>query len=290
MKKTKEELRVDLDQLGLEWYHCPSEDDAVRKSLEWKIFEDIYALFQPPEDHPAHQKITEAISEMYLEDMRRFDARKNASLSVFFSSRLERRGIDIEREDKGLKREEAKDPVTGKRETKWVDKSVRSDEVWSTISVPDATEDLVNVDATASKLVSAMLNLPGRLEGRKNNPVRRNYYRLFFTDSVTAGINSDESADAFRRWERDLFRMIKIRFLDYLMTRECRNVDAIKNTRLKPYGQMVSGRPMDKEPKQPLPLDVYVAYIAQNEKYKANEQAVSMQRTSYYEFLRSCLT
>ena len=289
MKKTNAELREELDRLGLEWYHCPLEDDAVRKSLEWKIFEDVYLLFQPPVSHPDHQKITEAISEMYLMDMRRFDAEKNTSLSAFFGGRLKQRGIDIDRQDKGLKREEAEDPVTGEKKSKWVDKAVRSDEVWQTMSVPDAVADLVNLDDVACKLVTAMLDLPNRLEGRKNNPIRCNYYRLFFTDGVTAGICSDETADAFRRRERDLFQVIKTQFLDYFMVQECRTVDEIKNTRLKPYGQMVLGRPIDEEPKQPLPLDIYVTYLTQVEAYKADQQAVSMQRTDYYEFLRSCL-
>lgn len=316
MKKEKEKLREELDQLGLEWYHCPPEDDAVRKKLEWKIFEDVYLLFQPPDYHPDHQKITEAISEMYLKDMRRFDAEKNASLSAFFGGRLRLRGFDIDREDKGLKREEVEDPDgglkhekgedpdgglkhekgkipdTGKKKSKWVNPTVQtdSDDGWPTISVPDPTGILIDLDDIACKLVAAMLDLSNRLEGRKNNPIRRNYYRLFFTDSVTAGIDSDETATAFRNWERDLFQVMKTQFLDYFMVRECRTVDAIKNTRLKPYGQMVPGRSMDGEPKQPLPLDVYVAYLTKNEEYKANEQAVSMQRTDYYEFLRSCLT
>ena len=290
MKKTKAELRENLDWLGLEWYRCPPEDDAVRKSLEWKIFEDVYALFQPPESHPDFQKITEAISKMYLEDMRRFDPSQNVSLSAFFGGRLKLRGIDIEREDKGLKPEKAEDPVTGTKKAVRVDKNVQSEEVWQTLSVPDTTEDLVNVDAIACKLVSAMLDLPNRLEGRKNNPVRRNYFRLFFTDGVADGICSNETADAFRSQERDLFQVIKTPFLDYFMARECRNVDEIKMTGLKPYGQMVPGRPMDQEPKQPLPLDVYTAYLRQIEMYKADQQAVSMQRTAYYKFLRSCLT
>lgn len=294
MKKTKAALREELDRLGLEWYHCPPEDDAVRKSLEWKIFENVYALFQPPEGHPDHQIITEAISVIYQKDMLRFDPAKNASLSAFIGGRVKRRGIDIDREDRGLKREEAEDPVTGEKKARWVDPFVRAaeeDDPLEAVStgLRDRPEAGVELDATAAVLIKAMLQMPFFLNGQANNSTRHNYFRLFFTEGVVSAIHCAETEASFTRHERDLFQAMKVEFLDFFMARQCRDVPAIRSSALKPYGSLVDNKPMDEEPPQPLPYDVYISYLDRVEGYRATPSSISPKKQAYKQFLKRVL-
>ena len=81
------------------------------------------------------------------------------------------------------------------------------------------------------------------------------------TDKLVEILHGDHDSGPFEAHERELFESaVKTEFLDYFMTRNCRRVLTLRDCPVKPYGDLVDGRPM-KHPGHPLPNDVYLTYI-----------------------------
>lgn len=277
--------REKLNALGEEWGRCGPGDDARRQALQNDVFMQIYPLLT--------EARREVIGMFFEKDWPGFDPQKG-SLSAFLFKRLEDRCKDREYEDRGWWRPTVEDPQTGEKRRAWKNPYVNNeagaeDGAPLLECLPDrAAGDLeagLRMDDIACEMLVLMLNLPQRLEGRANNPIRRKYFRLFFTDNVVNILHTRSAPEGFLRRERDLFGAMSEGFLDYFMRRCCRTVQKIIDTGLKPYGELVEGRPMDKEPDQPLPVDVYIAYLDQEEHYRAGSSAVSQQRTAYQAFL-----
>ena len=152
----------------------------------------------------------------------------------------------------------------------------------------DMVENLL-YDEGMVQLMTLALNFPQRLNGRASNAARINYFRMFFTDNVVDILHRYDRA-IFEAHERELFSgALKIAFLDFFMAERCRRVRELQFCPLKPYGEMVEGRPME-EPGQPLPNDVYITYLNTMENRNIKSAGtISGQRTAYEEFVRSNL-
>ena len=278
--------RERLDQIGREWCAMPKEgDEAAKMALQNEVFLLAMELFPGEID---------AMGAFFEGDWQKFDADKGA-LSAFFSARLGHRMKDLARQD-----------IDGRRETKISDRTDKEiavktrhdsldmpigDDSGDTMGslIPGKSSEGGNklaLDDMTLELLTLMLTLPERLSGRANNPARINYYRLFFTDSAVEILQTSSHGQVFIRHERDLFTAIKTEFLDYILYQSCRTAVEIINSDLKRYGDLVDGRTMDEPPGQPLPLDVYAAYIKRVEQKNVNTSAISMQRSSYRDFLK----
>lgn len=145
----------------------------------------------------------------------------------------------------------------------------------------------VDAREMAGALISLILDLPTKLRGQANNPARVRYYRMFFTDEATDIIARGGGA-FFLRHERDLFRAMYLAFLDFFMAAPCRTVAAVERAHLKPYGEMVPGRPME-EATQPLPIDVYTQYLRTEGVELRSDATISNQRDAYRTFKRENL-
>ncbi len=278
--------RERLDQIGRKWCELPPEGcDAARMALQNEIF--ILAMEVFP-------KKADAMGLFFLNDWQAFNAEAGA-LSDFLAARLGYRIKDLVRQD-----------YDGRRETKISDRTDKEiavktrhdsldmpigDDSGDTMGslIPGKSSEGGNklaLDDMTLELLTLMLTLPERLSGRANNPTRINYYRLFFTDSAVEILQASSHGQVFIRHERDLFAAIKTEFLDYILYRSCRTAVEIINSDLKRYGDLVDGRTMDEPPGQPLPLDVYAAYMKKVEHKNVNTSAISMQRSSYRDFLK----
>lgn len=274
-----------IDQLAVQWYELPEEgNEAAKKNLEEQLFFAVFQLLSSPGSQ--QNAVAEAFGEFWLTDWKRFDPARS-SMSRFLRSRLEFRVRDLNRQDNGLRKKTADGEEITIRNS-----SLDDEEAFTQISgIEDlnaaAALDEILLDELACQCIALILELPDRLHGKANNPEKINYYRMFFTDGVVNYIRSDP-AQLFFPHERDLFRAIRLPFLDYFLSQKCRTVPSIALSSTKPYGELVENRPM-KPVEQPLPNDVYSAYMFRVEERKAGAPAISQQRQAYRAFLKEIL-
>lgn len=152
-----------------------------------------------------------------------------------------------------------------------------------------SVEDLAAYNDTALTFLMLHIDVQSALEGRGNNPTRVLYFRLFFTDTFVRICQSVETPEAFIRHERDAFEAMRLSFLDFFMTQKCRTVPVLRDCPVKPYGEMVPGKPMQ-EAELPLGNDVYLTYLNTCEGLDLKgESSVSQMRKPYREFLKASI-
>lgn len=268
----KTAARAKLEQLCARWAALGPEDQGRKLDVENEIFLLVYQLFPGRESE---------IGTVFLKDWKHFDPAKGPAYG-FFSARISLRQKDAYRDQKVYEDHTVADtaqPDDGRGESLL--------EGLPAGAGADPGERL-DLDDTACEFLSVILDLRSHLQGRANNPTRHNYFRMFFTDSVAAGLHDGPPPPVFVKRERDLFTALKLEFLDFFMEENCRSVADICRSPLKPYGALVEGRSME-ETKLPLPGDVYVSYLSRMENTRVNVSAVSQQRQIYREELKKWL-
>lgn len=289
-KETKDALWERLEALVIQWKALGEGDDAVRLKLNVEMSEILGKLY------PWHNAKWANIGAFWRADMPKFDPAEGTFRS-FMEARLELRKQDAERKESGMHRKTVIE--NGEKVQKWVqDESLNAPaspdgedtrEKIDELSDSAAPSPQARVDARemAGALISLILDLPTKLRGQANNPARVRYYRMFFTDEATDVIARGGGA-FFLRHERDLFRAMYLAFLDFFMDASCRTVAAVERAHLKPYGEMVPGRPME-EATQPLPIDVYTQYLRTEGVELRSDATISNQRDAYRTFKRENL-
>lgn len=262
--------RESLQKKFREWHDMPEEgNEAARLRAYEDLFDAAMKLFPWQQD---------AFGLFFEMDWDKYDPAKG-DLYGFMSFRLKRRMADLGRQD----------AIGGSS----LDAGIGGEDDFSLLDAApgdaDVDDSALMIDETTLSVMTLMLDMKSRMGGRAGNPVKINYFRLFFTDGVVNAIQAGEAAEAFARRERDLFRVIKEPFLNFFMASPCARVADILASELKPYGEMVEGRPME-PPEQPLPNDVYTTYLERVEHYTAKAAAVSQQRTDYRAFMRANLS
>lgn len=289
-KETKDALWERLEALVIQWKALGEGDDAVRLKLNVEMSEILGKLY--PWDNAKWANI----GAFWRADMPKFDPAEGTFRS-FMEARLELRKQDAKRKESGMHRKTVIE--NGEKVQKWVqDESLNAPaspdgedtrEKIDELSDSAAPSPQARVDARemAGALLSLILDLPTKLHGQANNPARVRYYRMFFTDEATDIIARGGGA-FFLRHERDLFRAMYLAFLDFFMAASCRTVAAVERAHLKPYGEMVPGRPME-EATQPLPIDVYTQYLRTEGVELRSDATISNQRDAYRTFKRENL-
>lgn len=289
-KETKDALWERLEAIVIQWKALGEGDDAVRLKLNVEMSEILGKLY--PWDNAKWANI----GAFWRADMPKFDPAEGTFRS-FMEARLELRKQDAKRKESGMHRKTVIE--NGEKVQKWVqDESLNAPaspdgedtrEKIDELSDSAAPSPQARVDARemAGALISLILDLPTKLRGQANNPARVRYYRMFFTDEATDIIARGGGA-FFLRHERDLFRAMYLAFLDFFMAASCRTVAAVERAHLKPYGEMVPGRPME-EATQPLPIDVYTQYLRTEGVELRSDATISNQRDAYRTFKRENL-
>ena len=132
-----------------------------------------------------------------------------------------------------------------------------------------------------------IIQLVTHLEGRANNPERRNWFRLFFTEGVTCSIKKE--GQIFTQ-EREIFETIKQPYLDFYMSDVCRTQKKLYQTPLRMYGEIVPGQDCSKKPPLPFHADISLAYLEQCEGKKVGNSTRSNQYIPYKQLIEKLKT
>ena len=277
-----------LNALGERWAAIREQGELNEKeNVKAEIYELAFQLFP---------QYIDAMGIFFETEWPKFDPQKG-SLYGLFANRLKKRKLTNDWKEQGIRFKVWKDAETGKNITEKImpvslqqkaDAEGEAELEDFQVSQTETPEDHAQTDAVAYELLMTILALPELLHGRANNPQRLMYFRMFFTDSVTDIIRTQQTPMYFVEHERDLFQAIQVPFLDFFAAQTCRTVEEIQNSWNKLYGEIVSGRPME-ELEHPLPGDIYCAYLEQNEEIKIGLFALSNQRAAYKQLLKERL-
>ena len=117
-------------------------------------------------------------------------------------------------------------------------------------------ENIMDTDVLLGDLTALILNFSKR-KGKENNPSRLVWYRQFYTEDMTLAM---KVRPIYFLHERDIFSAMDVEYLDYYMATPCRTGQAVKNTPLKPYCQVVPTRKEVCPVPVPIPKEVVVCY------------------------------
>lgn len=279
-----------MESLVTTWKALGTGDDAVRQHVNLEITETMLALFPKSQD-------LDALGMFWIQDLGKYDPALG-SFQTFVTARLKLRKADMKYQDSGAHRVTVEE--NGSKCQRWIGSvslDSRTDEEGGRTEIdrymaPQALqnngEEWLELEDRVGQLIAAILRLPHLLNRQANNEARINYYRMFFTDGMVNLMHSTgEKLDISH--ERDLFRAMKIPFLDFFLERNCRTVREILGTDLKDYGEMVPGRSMEK-PKQPLPNDIYMQYLNDREQMNLKSPStITNQRNAYRAFFKEVL-
>lgn len=272
--------KIRLNELGKQWkLYSPVEDKAAYEArwLEiWTALFDIYYPYLQTEPQlNAFEKTLEQVRE-------KFDADKG-TLSAFFSTHLNWNTVDATKKEM---KENPLDRIDGSpdpygSETDDVDQRITRD-----------TATLGGIDDVEGEFLmnSALVELSGQIlhfsenHGKKNgNPLRRNYFQLFYTSGVTSFVKMDKDAPSFQH-QRDIEAAMKVPFVDYCMIQRCRTLFDIYEGDLKQYGAVVEGLPSDKQKSViplPVPDQVGRSYLKNVENLSVSKSTYSEQKSAY---------
>lgn len=279
-----------MESLVTTWKALGTGDDAVRQHVNLEITETMLALFPKSQD-------LDALGMFWIQDLGKYDPALG-SFQTFVTARLKLRKADMKYQDSGAHRVTVEE--NGSKCQRWIGSvslDSRTDEEGGRTEIDrymapqalqDNGEEWLELEDRVGQLIAAILRLPQLLNRQANNEARINYYRMFFTDGMVNLMHSTgEKLDISH--ERDLFRAMKIPFLDFFLERNCRTVREILGTDLKDYGEMVPGRSMEK-PKQPLPNDIYMQYLNDREQMNLKSPStITNQRNAYRAFFKEVL-
>lgn len=277
-----------LERLVLEWQSLDAGDDAVRQRLNLEISEAMLTVLPP--------KYMDALGVFWIQDMGKYDPAKG-SFRSFTISRLNFRMEDVRYQDQGMRRV-LKPNDDGEMKPTWegdqsLDESRDSDHPRTSEELLEdqnavTAQEVLEIQEYGMNIISLILTLPQRLGRQANNEARVNYFRMFFTDGAVQALHTIGTSFCCAH-ERDLFRTMKLPFLDFFLEKTCRTLREIMKTDLKDYGAMVPERPMEK-PKQPLPNDVYLQYMKTQEGVQLKSPStITNQRKAYQAFIEENL-
>lgn len=270
-----------LNQLGEAW--CAADvSPTERDRLKNEIFTLVMEIFQKKYVKNTEVCFLEGIVDFLDKDWEEFDAAQG-TLYSFVWKRLKNHAVDIYR-----------------KEARRNGRNVSLDAAAYGGGEEDGTTRLETLEGAAdeypelsaeleTELLALAVRFPERLHGHAKNPEKLNYYRMFLTDNVSKGLRDMTLRVDRIKNEKELLDAMKTEFLDYYKLRACRTAAEIRDCPLKTWGELVSGRPAE-EPDQPLPNDVYLAYLNEREgKALKSESTITNQRTAYRAFQREIL-
>lgn len=135
---------------------------------------------------------------------------------------------------------------------------LKLEDVLADEGVQECVEPSERLNAKEMELTSMVLNFSKNHSGRRNNPTRKQWYRLFYTEDMT--MICKISIPRFLH-ERDMLAAMEIPYLDYYMSATCRSFADIRRTHLKPLCETTPPSADTAETPIPLPTDVSLCYM-----------------------------
>ena len=292
--KEKIDKENKLDQWVKEYVSIPPEEKAYRKKLWDKIMIAYWDLFVNEDENPNVQGGNKGGNKDYVDAIDAIDYIKD-KFEWFIKNYQPEKGLFTHYVRATLKhrKERIRDSYekhnpemfSGDRLQHTVNRNA-DENLTLEDNLPNkkavSAEKTVLGDMAASDLMGKIIYLVTHLEGRANNPERRNWFRLFFTEDITRFVQVEGLI--FSK-EREIFETIKQPYLDFYMSDICRTQKKIQITPLKMYGEIVPGQDCSKEPPLPLPGDVSLTYLKQCEGKKAGVGARGNQKVFYEQTL-----
>lgn len=188
--------------------------------------------------------------EMVHDIIRHFDPEKG-DLEHYFNFLWSRRARNFLRRI-GVAKKTIKDD-SGVKKTKYILPSVSlNDDVEDKISLGDKISQTTGVgrdpmDVLEGKLLleSYVLQLSALVTGmfahgysQKSSETKEHYFKLFFTERLVAIVKESELTIGEIPHERQIFRAVQNVFLDFFMKEICENIESIRQSPLKKYGDI----------------------------------------------------
>lgn len=275
-----------INDIGKEWFELKdvsSEGSGQLYDKKLKLWSEIAEIVY---DIAKSRRIDkDAVQEFLIDEIYTFDLDRS-NLYVFLSFILSKRNKDAKRKRRKEELSLNEFRENGDETSKTVDSDVSDknmlyyDDGKMKIVEKEERDDIILI------LISSVLNFSDFYKGKANNPDRKNYYSLFFTDSIQAAIDAQKDDSIFLKHERDIFRALKKPFLDFFMVDDCTSINDIENSFVKKYGEMVEGKTMEDCPKRPFPADIFMNYMVSNGEKPVGNSTISGQRKNYMKFLR----
>lgn len=153
----------------------------------------------------------------------------------------------------------------------------------------------LDLDTDLLELSSMIFGFTERVNKKgetKVNEIRRNHYRLMFTNDVVYHLKNTARIRKIKH-ERDICVRMKASYLHYIMSERCKNLHDVYVNKLKKYGKVVkveknSRYRGDEEIPLPIPNLVPATYLNKtgaNSSVSAAETAYSTNLQRYNEFL-----
>ncbi len=272
----RKEKEKRLNEVALQWKSLPPEgNEAVIVALRNEMWLLSFELYDPKQENfrskgPNADREYQAASKTFLDVFEEVSQKylpENGEFSHYLSHVFKLRQISTYRK-------ESRTAPTGV--------SIESgNEDGSNIELPSTRvsnpEVLAMLNARFAELGAMILNFS--LTKKKDSETRRMWYRLFFTEEMTLAAKTMELSVIH---ERDIFKAMKLSYLDYYMSKKCRTLRNITYTPLKPYGDVVpKKKDVRAEPKLPLPADISLNYLQICEGITKGDTARSEQLKNY---------
>lgn len=257
--KRDEEL---LNSTALKWKAVVASENETASVIQESVFLQALKLYDDG---------TEAFLNVLLEVMERYDGKSRFSnyLNFTWSRRKNDAYNDILNRDKQVDRLEA--PVSSK------DSRELGDAIPA--GTKDEPENYYMISVPFAQLTAQVLNFAQRHQGKERNETRQNWFRIFYTEDITASL---KITNIPLLCQRDVFSAMKVSYLDYFMAANCRTMPQITRTPLKPYSKVVPARGgHDEETPLPIPADVSLAYMEACEQKLVGASARSNQKKYY---------
>ena len=274
MDRKTQEAR--LNQAAEQWARLdPEGNEAARQALYGEIFTLAFQLY----DQSGEMWVVDAFEEA----MEKFDPQR-AQFSHYFAHLLGKRKVDAYRyEQRHSPTGISLETLVGEDEQSEL-KDFLED---NTIPTPDS---ILARESFFLELTSMILNFAQCHTEKSANEIRRNWYRIFYTEDMTHAV---QSMEFHFHHERDMFAAMKQPYLDYYMSAPCTKMAQIQVTPLRPYCQVVPERVgRTEETPVPIPADVSLSYLRRCEgkrvRSSARSEMLKFYRGKEKELMRPC--
>lgn len=308
MSREYKDLKRKIDSLANYYYIEKRKEynETLITSLRLELWSDLYELYTQ-RNHPFWFRQFRKSDKEYLTeslmfdvvndsiigtlDKNNFEPEKNILFTTYFEMVMQNQlkggylkykkkkdnecNIDGETKPKDKERPKSNISIDNpKVQSKFVD-------VLKNETALEAMEELESKEEAECKVYERFLDMAQNIirfneiyTGKKKNPTREEYFRMFFTELVTFASKSD-FLEVLKKRERDIWEALNILFLDYFMLEICRTFSEIQKSNLKPYSQVGIKQESEKETKMPFPNDVYRGYFLNLKNKEVTDSNVS---------------
>jgi len=160
----------------------------------------------------------------------------------------------------------------------------------------EKTEERIETENSAKalmlKILPLMSELHNHLNKKQNNPNKRMYYQMFYTENITALCKQMNEASVRKELynnETLIFRSLNEEFLDHVMEDICRAVAEVSYSEYKQRKYFGIKQSPEERISPKFDLSVYTSFFQMLKSRSVSKAAISMQRDEYDALLKKIL-